>query len=170
MKEDLTREILQRIQEIDGSVKERLQRIENQLAAGQSVFQLSNEGLTSYRKRLMKEDNTAKLVASVSERVRVDKELHYPHRKILAFLIGRYDPTQRQFGEVHFSGLVKRARIGKNMAKEYLGLLERKGYIERRTDGYRKYFRICSNIDQNIFMSSGIQPTKRGVANANLET
>jgi hypothetical protein len=32
------------------------------------------------------------------------------------------------------------------MAKEYLGLLERKGYIERRTDGYRKYFKPAFTI------------------------
>ena len=47
MREDLTRVILQRVQEIDGSVKERLQRIENQLAAGQPVFQLFNPHFSS---------------------------------------------------------------------------------------------------------------------------
>ena len=107
MREDLTRMILQRVQEIDGSVKERLQRIENQLAAGQPVFQLFNEGLTSYRRRLLGEDSTARLLASVSERVRVDKELHYPHRKILDFLLGQYDPVDKLCKEFHFSKLVK---------------------------------------------------------------
>ena len=85
----------------------------------------------------------------MSERVRVDKELHHPHRKILDFLIGEYDPANKRFGESHFSRLVKEARLGKNMAKQYLSLLERKGYIEQRTDGYRKYFKIRSNVDQH---------------------
>ena len=86
------------------------------------------------------------------------------------FLLGQYDPAKKRFTESHFSRLVKEARVSKNMTKEYLGLLERKGYIEQRTDGYRQYFRIHSRVDQNIFKSSGIQLTKRGVANANLKT
>ncbi len=96
--------------------------------------------------------------------------LQYPHRKILDFLTGEYDPANKRFKESHFSRLVKEARLGKNMAKEYLGLLERKGYIERRTDGYRKYFKIHSNLHQNIFMPVPIQSGKRGVANANPKT
>ncbi len=147
MKEDLTREILHRVQEI-GSLKRHLERIENQLASGQPVFQLLSEGLNNYRDRFVTEGSTAMLLASVSERVRTDRELHYPHRKILDFLIGQYDPEERSFRESHFSKLVKEARIGKNMAKQYLSLLERKGYIEQRTDGYRKYFKIRSNVDQ----------------------
>ena len=46
------------------------------------------------------------------------------------------------FTEIHFSRLVREARIGENMAKSYLDLLLRKGYIEIRDDGYRKFYRI----------------------------
>jgi len=74
--------------------------------------------------------------------LRHDKDLRYPHLKILDFLDGEFDSTKNEFKEVHFSKLVKESRVGKNMAKSYLSLLEQKGYIQKRSDGYRIFFKL----------------------------
>ena len=41
----------------------------------------------------------------------------YPHSKILGVLSAQYDHTTSEFKALHFSRLVKEAKIGKNMAK-----------------------------------------------------
>jgi len=77
-----------------------------------------------------------------TEKIRNDKDLRFPHRKILEFLLGQYDFEKKEWREVNFSRIVREARIGKNKAKSYLTLLETKGYVEKREDGYKKWWRV----------------------------
>ena len=76
------------------------------------------------------------------QKITQDSTLRYPHRKILEFLSGQYDYQHGRFKEIHFSALVRECRLGKNKAKEYLGLLVEKGYLARRDDGYRIWYKL----------------------------
>ena len=83
------------------------------------------------------------LVNEWSAKIRADSELRYPHRKLLDVLLLEFDATEGAFQGIHFSRLVKSARVGKNMAKRYLTLLEARGYVQKRSDGYRVFYAIC---------------------------
>ncbi|MDA2933576.1 hypothetical protein MYX82_04465 [Acidobacteria bacterium AH-259-D05] len=126
---DYTYEILQRVVRIEAALQ-------------QDGFQFFNNALRSYKDNLLKETQIKGLLNKYSERIRCDKDLRFPHRKILDFLLTQYDFSKNEFKEVHFSRLVREARLGKNKAKSYLSLLEQKGYVKQRNDGYRKLFSI----------------------------
>ena len=71
-----------------------------------------------------------------------DQSLRYPHRKIVEYLLTQYDHQRQQYIEIHFSELVRKARLGKNFAKSYLLHLIKHNYIQSRNDGYRLFFRL----------------------------
>lgn len=139
-------EILQRVAVIERSIREGLQRIEQQLSRGSETFAFYSEALGQYRNRILKEQGEEfqrGIIDRLREKFCLDKELRYPHRKILDFLLSRYDFQTGHFQEVIFSELVDGARVGKGTAKQYLTLLGAKGYIVKRSDGYRIYFKIA---------------------------
>jgi hypothetical protein len=113
-------------------IRARLKRIERLLAEGFRGLQSSGLSASTHDKML----------SQWSARIRADTSLGFPHRKVLDFLLEQHDPATGQFKDVHFSALVRAARIGKNMAKDYLALLEAKGYIRRRSDGYRVFYAL----------------------------
>ena len=134
-----------RSKDINTKILESLKRIEEKLNVGQESFLLVRNGLKAYKERVQKDLQMSLKDSAMSrwyETVRHDSELRFPHRKIIDVLLAQYDYNNGQFMDVHFSKLVKEARIGKNKAKSYLDLLEQKGYIEKWEDGYRKFFRI----------------------------
>ena len=116
--------ILERITNIEHAVSTRLGSIEETLEIAKDTFQIWHDGLRVHNK------------------IRNDKELGYPHRKILDYLLSQYDFDTNNFKEIHFSKLVKESHIGKNMATSYLTLLVQKGYIRKRGDGYRLFYKI----------------------------
>lgn len=117
--------------------RSRLIRIEKRLTDG--FRRLEGYSFQRYGVTLSAHD---KMLSQWSARIRADKTLRFPHRKILDFLLGEYDSAKDEFNEIHFSRLVKASRVGKNMAKGYLAVLESKGYIDRRTDGYRVFYAL----------------------------
>lgn len=136
---------MQRVIRLEHALVEGFRHVEEKLSPGQETFQLFSDGLRAYKDRLLKEAHVSDsyiTLRQLTERIRTDKELRFPHKKILDFLLGEFDPLKSEFREVHFLKLAREARIGKNMASGYLSLLEEKGYVSKRHDGYRKFFKI----------------------------
>lgn len=80
----------------------------------------------------------------LNAKIRQDRSLRYPHRKILEYMMEQYDFQHNRFREANFSRIVKECRLGKNKAGEYLSLLVERGYLGKRSDGYRIWYRILS--------------------------
>ena len=141
--ENLNAEFLQRLNGIEQTLTQRLEQIEEQLNFGKETFQFFADGLKANRDRYLKAFETSNNhLNDWYTKIRNDKALRFPHRKILEFLLSQYDFQERIFKEVHFSKLVREASVGKNMAKTYLSFLEQTGYVEKRDDGYRVFFKI----------------------------
>lgn len=107
--------------------------------------QLAMHGIEGIKERLVQDiqgSDASRFRERISDIVRNDSELRYPHTKILDYLAGLFDFDKNHFKEVHFSKLVRECRIGKNKAKGYLDLLVAKGLVESRSDGYRVFYRI----------------------------
>jgi len=142
---DLDAEILERVVRIEDALAQGLRDVQEKLGAGQETFRLFKDGLSAYKDRTLKETGVSKsqsVLNQWNQKILSDRDLRFPHRKILEFLLSQFDFQKNQFKEVHFSRLVKEAHVGKNKATEYLSLLEQKGYVQIRDDGYRIFFRI----------------------------
>ncbi len=103
---DLGLEILEGIERIEDSIG----GIEKKLTTGQEIHELFNQGLRVYKENLLKKARISQrnnLLYQWSEKIRNDRDLNYPHRKILDFLSGQWDFAKNQFKEVHFSKIVK---------------------------------------------------------------
>jgi hypothetical protein len=133
-------QILERLTRLEESLAKGFRQVEESLAGGRDVFHVFSQGLKCYREELLRGSEHTIIL----ERIRADRELRFPHRKVLDCLLGQYDFSERAFKEMHFSKLVKEARLGKNMAKSYISFLEERGYLQTRDDGYRKFIRIRS--------------------------
>lgn len=134
---------------MERSLREGLMRIETKLSAAEETFSFFGDALAAHRKRKLshslREGQRSKL-DRLHAVFREDKELRHPHRKLLDALMSLYDYSTGAFGEIHFSNLVRMAGVGKGAAKTYLRFLEEKGFVERRSDGYRLLFRIRDNL------------------------
>ena len=130
---------MERISKIEASIAAGFRCLDEKLSKG--FFQIFNEGLKAHKEDLLKEGSITIRIQWL-ERIRNDKDLRFPHRKILDFLLDQFDFSKNEFKRIQFSKLVKGARVGKNMASNYLSLLEQKGYVEKRSDGYRTFFNI----------------------------
>lgn len=125
-------------------MSEGFQQVDRKLETGTALFSVFNNGLQMFRQQALADaslTSSSHAVGRILNRARAD-HLRFPHRKILDALLARFDYTSHSFQEANFSALVKEAHIGKNAAKEYLEFLEQKGYILRRSDGYRLFFKI----------------------------
>ena len=137
-----------------------------------TVLEVLNSGFELFRQRVQREawqQHGKRFVDMWLSRVIDDHELRWPHRKILEFLCRQYDWQSNSFAEVHFSSLVRNARISKSRASGFLLHLERKQLIVRRTDGYRVYFRLrvaVSELDGSPVGSDSVSPDS-GVADMN---
>ena len=137
--------LLKRMNQLEQTLVTRLSLIERKLTVAEEGFQLFSDGLDAYRKRwarTMQSSIAYSTSRKLGEKIRNDLELRFPHRKILECLAEQYDYENNRYTEINFSSLVKHACIGKNLAKQYLTLLEEKGLIERRDDGYRVFYRL----------------------------
>ena len=140
---------------ISGDMADRLASIDNRLTQGLELLQslvsasaglhLVNDALNAYKDQCFKEADAQKTIQDTwIRKISADNELTFPHRKILEFLLNQYDYQTQQFKEVHYSKLVRDARLGKNKAKAYLDFLTAKNYIEKRNDGYRVLYKLCN--------------------------
>ena len=138
-------EVVARLVRIEELLVTGRQLVEERLRPGQQVLQALDDGLVAYRRRVLADAHIAeraRVLDGWSAKIRADTGLGFPHRKILEFLASQCDLQMKKFKEVHFSRLVKEARLGKNRASGYLVLLEQKGYVHRRSDGYRTFFKL----------------------------
>lgn len=138
---DSAAQILLRLDRLEESLVGTLRDIQQRLSSGQEVIQVFSDGLQAYKKRCIGEVHSGSH-PRIIERIRQDRQLRFPHRKIVETLLSQYDFKEQGFTELHFSRLVREARVGKNRAKGYLSLLTEKGYVQRRDDGYRKFFKL----------------------------
>lgn len=142
-------EMLARVDELQQALVEGFARIEARLSNGTEFVLLLSEVLDAQKQKILR-SQTLELQRSVADkwhaRIRSDSILRSPHRKILECLLVEYDFERQMFQEVNFSRLVEKARIGKSMANRYLEFLEGRGYVEKRTDGYRVYFRLAEKF------------------------
>lgn len=124
-------------------IVQRLDRFEALLNRNSEVISLIHDALRLYRQRHI--DDQLKLRSAPQRLLQTfatDPDISYPQRKILEFLLRQFDHAHQRFQEVHSSKLVREARLGRGRAKEYLSTLEHKGYIQKRSDGYRVFYRI----------------------------
>jgi len=144
-KKENENKVLEKLGEIEVSLTTKFKNLEELIAPGKETFEFFRKGLASYKEQSIKEKVCEEKIPDfhkLHERTRQDRELRFPHRKIIELLAGAYDYQKGKFQELHFSKLVKDAKLGKNKAKEYLTFLIQKNYIEERTDGYRNFYRI----------------------------
>ncbi len=121
------------------AIAEKLERIERKLDNSQQLFLFFDAALEAYRKSHFR--NTAapqKILSHVTK----DRELGWPHFKLVQCLAEQFCFDKGEFNELCFSKLVRAARVGKLSAKSHLNVLERKQLVESRNDGYRKWYSI----------------------------
>ena len=144
-------EIAENLEKLNCLIEEKITGLEKQLENGSATFQLFNDGLKSYKDRILKEakgtSELSLILSGIRQKVWNDSELSYSHRRLMECLLNKFDFVTGKFQEVQFSKLVKECKIGKQTARICLELLERKGLIGIRSDGYRKYFWVI--MDKN---------------------
>lgn len=131
---------MQRLSAVEQSLLTRLERIHGDLNRASNAFTFFEDALQSYRERHLSQHSH--LLAALFARTISDSNLRWPHRKILDVLLAHFDHTTGEFKDIHFSRLVREARIGKQPAKDYLQLLEARGHIQRRAVRNRILYRI----------------------------
>ncbi len=136
--------MLKKLEDVEQGIHLKLNQLEDRLKSGEELFQLVQDGLKAHKKRTTESQQ----VTQLHERIRHDKDLRFPHRKIAEFLTNQYDYHHKHFKEVHFNKLVAQTKIGKNKAGEYLDVLSKKGYIQKRTDGYRNFYKMHQEEEQ----------------------
>jgi len=142
--------LFDKISSIENIIQENAELLKKSIRKGEEGHFFINHGIEGYKEKILNELKVSEK-SNIKEKLLStfcnDTTLRYPHRKILDFLIEQYDYQKGKFREIHFSRIVKECRLGKNKAKEYLEFLLKKGLIEYRTDGYRKFYKI--KVDSN---------------------
>lgn len=139
--QQILRKELLRLEEI---VKTRFNNIEDRLEHAPAFFELFHSALENYGQQMMGRQRTGNNERDAAlKRAWSDDDLQHAHQKIVHYLADQYDYRLQVFKPVHFSKLVREARVGKNLAKGYLTLLEKRGYIVRREDGNRVYYGLA---------------------------
>lgn len=142
-------EIAGKLDRLENEINERLIRVERIIRRNEEGMQFLSDVLQCYKKRLCHKERRERQEATrsrISQKIRGDSELSYPHRKIIDALVERYDYQSNTFQKTHFTELVKAARIGRSRARTYLNLLLQKGYIVEQSDSYRTFFYINESL------------------------
>jgi len=133
-----------KINVIEAMMHENTKKLTESLDISREHQFLITNGINGYKKRIIGDFKSSPQERLYSK-IRTDRTLRHPHRKILDFLIDRYDPVQGVFQEVHFSRIVRECRLGKNKAREYLDYLIARDFLQKRSDGYRVWY-VISNL------------------------
>ena len=134
-----------RFSAIEARLEELLSIFSKHLEKTQDQQLLIQNGIQGFKKHLKTKYTTQGETRKRHEflnRARVDSELRYPHMKILEYLSTQFDSEDKGYKEINFNKLVREAKIGKNKAGEYLKVLLKRGYIEKRSDGYRVWYSL----------------------------
>ena len=138
-----TDELVKHLDHIEGTLSNGLEQLNETLSTVTETIQFVDDALRAYRKRFLKQSmNVNHKLTKWYQRMADDTELRFPHRKIIEYLLTLYDDGKEEFKEAFFSRIVRHCKLGKNMAKDYLILLEKRRYIVSRDDGYRVHYRI----------------------------
>jgi len=134
-----------KIENIEYNILKNSEMLKESLSIGRQHQFVFENGIMGLRRKIigdykLKERSTP--IEALYTQIRQDKALRHPHRKILDYLIDRFDYQAGSFREAHFSKIVKECRLGKNMAKQYLEFLISRGYLKKRSDGYRVWYSI----------------------------
>ena len=133
--------------QLEKTIEERTKKLKENDDKENEINQLLKYGIEGYKKKILenyKTENSQNPENQTTIKIRNDPSIRFPHRKIIEYLQQQYDHDKQEFKESNFSTIVKKCRIGKNKAGEYLKLLQEKGYITKREDGYRKWYKICT--------------------------
>ena len=149
----MTKNKLETVFEALGEVNDKVSRIENIVSASAKdltsllafrdrIDLFFSRGIEGVRKQAIEETQAPgkMFYSSLANRINQDPVLGLPHWKILQYLSRQFDTSKCQPTEVHFSKIVRECRLGKNKAGEYLKTLADKGFINRRSDGYRVWY------------------------------
>ena len=145
--QSIIQDILTGIQRIEKTISEKLDPVERYIEKKNEYDYVLKYGLEGFRERIIKsskknnENDTQEWLIHIIQR---NPSLRFPHRKILEYLSKQYDYEKKRFKEVNFSTIVKECRLGKNRAGEYLELLEEKGIVKKRKDGYRVWYKLAA--------------------------
>lgn len=122
-------------------IARRLESIDSTLAMARPAFEAFAIMVEAYRHHLRSESAPSawKAISIINN----DKELKTPQKKLLLYLAHHIDSSTGRHREVHFSQLVKDAKVGKSKAQHHLAMLKAKGYVQHRSDGYRTFYRFC---------------------------
>ena len=136
--------ILEKICSIESLVIQNKKMLDENLNINKKHELILSHGIVGYKEKFFGNENQREISEKekLYAQIRQDKSLRHPHKKILEFLIEQYDYEKGVFREVNFSKIVKECKVGKNAAKGYLEFLVERGYINYRTDGYRKFYMI----------------------------
>lgn len=149
-KDDIKKDIIKRVEKMEEVLTGRFNQLEDKLETGEDTFLLIRDGLKGYKERCLKDivdTGGTSTIHKWREKARTDESLKWPHKKILDFMIGQYDYQKKQFKEKAFNEIVAGAKIGKNMAKEYLHVLQQKGYVDHKDTGYRHLYQIRDKLE-----------------------
>jgi len=143
--QEVTEDILERIKGLEAAISGQLEPFKQHKQELLDYGCLLKYGLQGYRDRILqsqKENRAFNPQAWTYEVMQKHPELRFPHRKILDFLSKLYHYEKKEFMEVNMSTLVRGCRLGKNRVKDYLKLLENKGLVRQRSDGYRVWYKV----------------------------
>ena len=138
-----TQQILEHIEATEQRVLARLRLIEGRLCDAPDVLGFFGEALRRERERHQGASRDARLaLLRLLSDARHDPALGYPHVKIVEALSRQQDERTGAPAELAFSRLVREARVSKGRAGRYLAVLEAGGYVSKREDGYRVWFKL----------------------------
>lgn len=138
-----TAELIKHLDRVEGTLAHGLDQLNATITLLREPIDFLQSALDAYRKRYLKQAlHVNKTLTKWYARLANDPDLRFPHRKIMEYLLTLHNGVTDTFEEAHFSKIVRHCKLGKNMAKGYLTLLERKRYIECRNDGYRVHYRV----------------------------
>lgn len=150
-KSDQIDNIIQKISRIEDLIHRNNVLLDKSLGISKRHDQILFNGIAGYIKdQQVKNSKEHQLKVDIYATIRNDKRLRYPHNKIIDFLSNQFNYEKQSFNEIHFSKIVKECRIGKNMAKGYLDYLVEVGYLEKRDDGYRVWYKIKGTSINNM--------------------
>ena len=135
------------ISDFKAVIIDRLNQLEDRMAAGTEALKFFDDALHHYRHDLVQKTTVPnRLLLQFSQ----DTRLLFQHRKILECLLLRYCFEQSKFTEFNFTNIAKKAHVSKHKCKAYLQDLEQWNLIRSRTDGYRNYYRIHHICQTNL--------------------
>lgn len=138
--------VITKMYKIESTLNEEVEYRKNHIESQNRLKTLLDYGLKGFQEKAIEtyKETGKPLTAQdkLLKRIKNDDSLTCPQKKILNYMSQMYDFRINEFKEVYQSQIIKACKLGKNMAKRYFFQLIDKGYIKRRDDGYRIWYKI----------------------------